>query len=324
MSTNIFNFDGTLLVTVADGTLNTTAAPLEIPGKGYTSYGAPVVQDILWTMQNFAGSTAPAPALRGVMWYDTGSSSLKLYTGSTWVGVYKADQSNIPTADATFDLGALSTRFNNVYTVGVNCNSIYAASGTINALSTVNITASGVVSAASFVGDPTVYKTTQTNTPSLDHFYNLGSTSLRYSAVYSYEFDGASLVATYGDVAERYETDMPLEIGDVVIIGGDKEITKSRYDSDPDTYGVISHNPAVKMNSGAGDDSTHPYVALVGRTPCKVNGKVFKGDRLVASSIPGVARAARPTDSSHCFIGRALTNKTDPEVALVEIVVGRN
>ena len=37
--------------------------------------------------------------------------------------------------------------------------------------------------------------------------------------------------------------------------------------------------PGFEMNAGAGTDATHPSVALAGRVPCKVIGKVVKGQR---------------------------------------------
>ena len=78
------------------------------------------------------------------------------------------------------------------------------------------------------------------------------------------------------------------------------------------------------MNSAAGSDDTHPFVALAGRVPCKVTGTVNKGDRLVSSSTPGHARIAHMTDilDYRIIIGRALADKTDDGEGLIEVVVG--
>jgi hypothetical protein len=45
------------------------------------------------------------------------------------------------------------------------------------------------------------------------------------------------------------------------------------------------------MNSEAGTDETHPYIALKGRVPCRVEGLINKGDLLVTSAYPGYATA---------------------------------
>ena len=127
-------------------------------------------------------------------------------------------------------------------------------------------------------------------------------------------------------MAERYESDTKLEAGDVVKIGGAKEVTKTTQQGDTDVFGVVSTEPAFKMNADAGDNDTHPYIALTGRAPCKVKGPIAKGDRLISSDIPGVAQALGDINSHplHSVIGRSLETSDDNEVKYVEIVVGKN
>ena len=139
-----------------------------------------------------------------------------------------------------------------------------------------------------------------------------------------YLFSGTATSAQYADLAERYAADSPIEYGSVVILGGTKEITKSTSDKSPDVFGVISTNPAFMMNSGAGNNTSHPYVALAGRVPCRVIGKVKKGDRLVSSTFPGHARAVVTGEeySSEHIIGRALEANIVLDTGLIEIVIG--
>jgi hypothetical protein len=75
------------------------------------------------------------------------------------------------------------------------------------------------------------------------------------------------------------------------------------------------------MNGGAGDDDTHPKVAMTGRVPVLVTGVVKKGDRLVSAG-NGIARAAR-TGEATAFntIGRSLVDKTTPESGTIEAIV---
>ena len=75
------------------------------------------------------------------------------------------------------------------------------------------------------------------------------------------------------------------------------------------------------MNGGAGDDDTHPPVAMTGRVPVNVKGSVRKGDRLVSAG-DGLARAAKPGEAtSFNVIGRALANKLSDDVGTVEAIV---
>jgi hypothetical protein len=130
-------------------------------------------------------------------------------------------------------------------------------------------------------------------------------------------FHGIATSARYADVAERFEASEPLEAGDVVEIGGDKEIEKARGLS---ALGVISTAPGIRLNNDAGTDETHPFVAFTGRVPCKVTGTVKKGERLV-SNCDGTARAHDGVLGA-VVIGRALEAKTDDLVAKIMIVVG--
>ena len=132
--------------------------------------------------------------------------------------------------------------------------------------------------------------------------------------------------ARYADVAERFEADAPMEIGSVVEVGGSAEITEATSEMSEDVFGVISHKPAYMMNSGAGTDESHPFVAMTGRTPVRVTGVVNKGQRLVTSSIKGCARAVAQGESISPFnvIGRALETNTEAGIKLVNCAVRTN
>ena len=135
-----------------------------------------------------------------------------------------------------------------------------------------------------------------------------------------------STSAQYADVAERFEADAPMAEGAVVELGGSAEITESTTDLSDAVFGVISSQPAYAMNAAAGNNDSHPYVAMTGRTPVRVSGAVTKGQRLVTSSIKGCARAVAQGESINPFhvIGRALESKTDAGIGLVNCVVRTN
>jgi len=131
----------------------------------------------------------------------------------------------------------------------------------------------------------------------------------------------ATLTATtarYADLAERYEADAQYDAGTVVVFGGDKEISMANGEYDHRVAGVISSAPAYMMNSEAGDDSTHPYVALTGRVPCKVTGSIKKGDLLVTSAMAGHAMAGE-AKAGH-MIGKAMED-FDGETGVIEVLV---
>ena len=125
--------------------------------------------------------------------------------------------------------------------------------------------------------------------------------------------EGTATAAQYSDVAERFAANEVLAPGTVVALGGAEEICAVNEEASDDVFGVVSHEgqAAFKMNGAAGDDNTHPYVAMTGRVDVKVIGTVNKGDRLISASVPGYAKAAQKSEcTAFNVIGRALTNKT--------------
>jgi len=135
-----------------------------------------------------------------------------------------------------------------------------------------------------------------------------------------------STSAQYADVAERFEADAPMTAGAVVEVGGSAEITETTSDLSENVFGVISNMPAYAMNATAGNNDTHPFVAMTGRTPVRVTGAVTKGQRLVTSSVKGCARAvaAGETISPFHVIGRALESNTEEGIKLVNCAVRTN
>ena len=137
-------------------------------------------------------------------------------------------------------------------------------------------------------------------------------------------FNGqASSIAA--DIAERFASDVDVEPGDLVKIGGSKDVTKTLTSLDYDVFGVVSTNPAYMMNDGLGDGTKFPFIALAGRVPVKVLGPVKKGQRLVSSNTPGVARAIHDTQVAASYVavfGRALESSDDANIKMIDAVVG--
>ena len=131
-----------------------------------------------------------------------------------------------------------------------------------------------------------------------------------------------STSAQYADLAERYETDIPVEVGEVVILGGHAEITKCQTELSDAVFGVVSESPAFLMNASAGNNDTHPMIALKGRVFVKLIGKGNAGDRVVSAG-NGEARVAN-LDECTAFntLGRLLKAKYNEETTLTECVIG--
>ena len=207
-------------------------------------------------------------------------------------------------------LGVSVTKFVN----GVTEGNIGVTDGNVNfnvaGTSNVLVLTSGT---AYFAGNVSTIGIEKTGTNAIG---NIGSSSNYFNRVFA-----TATTALYADVAERFAADDVLEPGTVVELGGTKEITRSTQDLSENVFGVISTRPAYTMNGGAGEDDTHPAVAMTGRVPVKCVGTVRKGDRLVSAG-EGVARAAQPGEATAFnVIGRSLENKHTAELGTIEAIV---
>lgn len=109
--------------------------------------------------------------------------------------------------------------------------------------------------------------------PTTNNNLNIGASGSKWNTVYATTFNGTATQAQYADMAEIYSADADYEAGTVVKIGGDAEVTQTLAHADRDVFGVISTNPAYLMNS----EAEGVPVALAGRVPVKVIGKIKKG-----------------------------------------------
>jgi len=137
------------------------------------------------------------------------------------------------------------------------------------------------------------------------------------------KFLGTATAAQFADLAENYLADADYEVGTVLVLGGEAEVTQSTAQMDPKVVGVVSENPAHLMNSALQGDHIAP-VALRGRIPVKVSGPVRKGDILITSHIPGVATALTEDSAipnAVYVIGKSIETNESSEVKLVEVVV---
>lgn len=129
---------------------------------------------------------------------------------------------------------------------------------------------------------------------------------------------GVSTQARYADLAENYQADAAYEPGTVLEFGGEFELTLAQ-DGTRRVAGVVSTNPAHLMNGMLTGANVVP-LALQGRTPCKVRGKIAKGDMLVSAG----SGFARPDHNPQIgtVIGKALEDFDGVE-GVIEVVVGR-
>lgn len=132
---------------------------------------------------------------------------------------------------------------------------------------------------------------------------------------------GSTFAATWADLAEYYSSDKEYDEGTVVEFGGEAEVRASTEKSTTRVAGVVSVKPGFIMNEG--QQGTRVLIALQGRVPCKVVGKIKKGDLMVTSSITGIAVSAGTIASPGTIIGKALQDYDSDHIGKIEVAVGR-
>lgn len=217
------------------------------------------------------------------------------------VGVTSFAANVNPSSNVFYTLGNTTNRWSNIFAQSTLIGNVFAAN--------INTTRANL--ATVYIAD--------TILPTANTTVNLGSTGMWFNTFY-----GVSVQAKYADLAERFSSDEPYPAGTVVALGGAKEITAAADALSEDVFGVISTRAAYLMNGAAGDDITHPPVAVNGRVPVRVVGQIRKGDRLVAAG-NGLARAGAKNELTPWnVIGRSLENKNDEGEGTIEAIVKLN
>jgi len=127
-------------------------------------------------------------------------------------------------------------------------------------------------------------------------------------------FNGTATSVQGADLAEKYLADKEYDVGTVMIVGGEREVTSSIWVGQR-AVGVVSGAPGLMMNQDLEDGT---YIALKGRVPVRVIGHVRKGDRLVAAP-DGCAMASEDSNANTFAI--ALESSLNTEVKLIEAIV---
>ena len=175
--------------------------------------------------------------------------------------------------------------------------SIKSSSGAQN--NATSSTTSNEVGTKGWINDPS---------KSLNVVHRTGDEEIDGKKTFKQTIQGTAYRALWGDLAEYYESDSEYPKGTLVQFGGEKEITIAT----DNVNAVITSEPGFILNSQMENGQA---IALCGRVPIRVIGKVSKFDLLELSEIPGVAMIKKEKESN--IIARTLESKDYEEEGLV-------
>lgn len=380
--------DGTAIL-VLDGTKDTTSTSITLIGRLSQSFGEAQNENFVHLLENFALNTAPPYPIKGQLWFDTTTNTIKVYrTDASWaeVGTNLSDSiyingnifvggNTLQILDTTGNISITNTENNKnlvmqanvsgsitdvltingstglitvaaspstnlgvatkIYVdtlINVLTNDVANTSSNLSSLTSNVTSGSGNINAQAVqLSGNTVLSTSGTGNTTVNFRTPEGVTIISASGSDASATPvtvngqwslgvGATINATYADLAEYYSSDREYESGTVVVFGGEKEVTVTTTINDTRIAGVVSTSPAYTMNTKLVGQRI--CLALQGRAPCKVIGPVHKGDLLTTSDTAGYAtRATEPTLGA--ILGKSLENNFTQGPCIVEIAVGR-
>lgn len=411
MAYSIYKTNGTLLTTIADGTINVNSTSLGLPGRNYAGYGNVLDTNFVHQLENFANTSPPPNPLQGQLWYNTNANTLYVCpadgtaNANAWLALAQSGSTGTTTFGTVVVTGNITAN-NGTITNALTADTITVRLATVTSTATIanaNVTTANIgtlntaiistganATAGTITGTWTLNgggTANSINGTSLliqngniqigytggsigirtDNYYYANGVAVSFAGTYNNGnvFDyltgsnsvsrfggsisvasvttanittganttagqmtgnftltaGSRLNATYADLAERFEADAEYEYGTVVELGGEKEVTAVKLDLSENVFGVVSNTAAYLMNGAAGNDKTHPPIALAGRVEVRAIGQVNKFDRLVSAG-NGVARSAKSGEiTAFNTIGRALADKTTNDIGVVLAIV---
>ena len=313
---------GQAIVTDGSGALSFAAAGATISSDTSTDtdflvYFASTTSGALTAVKQDSGLT-----------YNPSTGSI---TSATFIGALTGNASGSAATLATARAIALSgdvvgtANFDGSAGISIS-TTIQANSVALGTDTTGNYVAAGATSGSGISGSVSSEGGTFTVTSNATNA-NTGSTIVFRDG--SGNFSAGTITATattaqYADLAEKYLADNTYQPGTVLQFGGQNEVTETKKPNSVAIAGVVSTNPAHLMNSELYGEFV-VELALLGRVPCNVVGKVNKGDLLVSSDVPGYACAYKEDNNppAGSVIGKSIEEKHDTEQGIIEVLVGR-
>ena len=261
---------------------------------------------------------------KGDMWFDTANQGVFMWDGTAFIQlnnvfgvpgletgvVINETIKDTNYVDATPNLNihpAIKLKVNGILVAILSSDADYVPHASENLQSFCGADAGGV--------DANLGSGDYNQTGIIGKGLNLNSSS-------DFKIRGVAVEAEFADVAEIYVGDATYEPGTLVALGGVNEVTSTMFDGDPSIFGVVSTRPAYLLNARKKREKHAMPIAVAGRIPTKVSGPIGKGDRLVASETPGVARKATENDPLFSIIGRSLQDYDGEGIGLIEATVG--
>ena len=82
MAYQINKTDGTLLVQLVDGSIDTATTDISLIGRNYSGFGESINENFVKMLENFANTASPSNPLTGQLRWDKSEAILKVWNGT--------------------------------------------------------------------------------------------------------------------------------------------------------------------------------------------------------------------------------------------------
>lgn len=131
--------NGLFLTSLLETAVNKTSTSLTLYGRGTEEYGEGIQQNFVSMLENFAFSQPPLYPLPGQLWYDTNHGVLNVFSGTGWVAMLGAADTDLSLLEAGQISIIDSTKNIQYKTVGGDMSLSESGQATITKNSTVTL-----------------------------------------------------------------------------------------------------------------------------------------------------------------------------------------
>ena len=98
MSYTIYNNNGSILINLPDGEVDSSTTSLNLVGKNVNNYGEYWNNNLIKLLTSFADTNQPVNPREGQLYFNSNSKKLQVYDGTTFKPVYQSQVSGTPLA----------------------------------------------------------------------------------------------------------------------------------------------------------------------------------------------------------------------------------
>ena len=268
MAYTINKTDGTVVVTITDGTVDNTTS-LQLFGKSYSGFGEGLNENLVKLLENSASTSAPTAPLLGELWFDTSANTIKVYDGSSFKPTGGARSSSTePSSASAGDLWHKSDDDQIYFYTGSAfqlLGPVFTSGQTLSGWKIETVTASSVnkTIASMFVGNTRVAVLSKeaftpdggspTSTPLAANGFATVASGITLNSTLGASFSGNSAQASAVDVSGTTNTSATVIAGGNFLRADAADTTTGALTIDADAGLLVGDEQELTITASSGD-----------------------------------------------------------------------